>query len=149
MNITLIEEYSADLISNELLEVISKQMDFINESQSIAEIKSFLKTYLTKDSNAKLLVLEEEKVVGFAFINISVGLETRGKYIWLNELHIEKEFQKQGYGMKILAYLDEYAGKNNIIKIMGLVSKENNATSFYEKYGFELDEYYLFIKATN
>lgn len=146
MKFILIEQYDKKIIDKEVLNLINSQMEFINSKQNTKEIESFLKTYLTASSNAKLLLLYDDSLVGFSFFNISIGLESKVLYIWINELHISSDYHNKSYGTKIIKYIEGYAKANNILKIMGLVSNENSATTFYKKNDFLLDKYSLFNK---
>ncbi len=140
----IIDEYSEKTVTNELIDVIEKQMEFINNPLDIEKIRELLKKHLNKKS--KLLVLKEVEIVGFAFFNIGFGLETGGEYLWLNELHIIKEHRSKGYGAMIMNHLSGYCEENKIKKILGLVSKNNQAMDYYMKHSFTLKDYYLFDK---
>jgi len=146
MKFLLIEKYDNDIVTLELIEIIKSQMEFIGSNISYNEITNFLNENLNIENNAKLLILKDESIVGFCFFNISVGLETKGKYIWLNEVHILKQYRGLGYGNLIIEYLDNYSKENSIKKVMGLVSNENESKSFYKNNGFRLNSYLLFDK---
>jgi len=146
MEYILLDVFDKEVITEEIINIIRTQMEFIGSQRSNKQIASFLQEYLRKESNAKLLILKKDSIVGFAFFNISVGLETNGKYIWLNEVHILNEFRNHGYGNDIIEFLDNYVKENNIKKIMGLISNENSAKNFYENNKFSLNEYILFSK---
>ena len=87
-----------------------------------------------KTEHAKLMVLSEfSHIIGFAFFNISIGMESAGKYIWLNEMHIHKSYRSKGYGKVLLDELKKWCRENNIKRIMGMANDTDLRTlKFYK-----------------
>jgi len=139
----VINEYNENLISDNLVTMIEKQMVFIENPLKKNSVRDLLKEYFTEKSNAKFLIIKDVDIIGFAFFNVNFGFETKGKYLWLNELHIEEKYQKKGYGTLIMERLVRYCETNNIKKILGLLSKDNTASSYYQKNNFSLNDYFL------
>lgn len=85
------------------------------------------------------------------FIGCSSGLSQKennhyGKYFFLSDLLVEKEYRKNGYGKKLLELLEDK------IKLLGIEyiwtwTAEYEASSFYIKHGYEVfttfNNYYL------
>ena len=88
-----------------------------------------------KQERLGFVVTDKEK-----FIGCSSGLAQRdnnryGKYFYLSDLLVEKEYRKKGYGKKLLELLE------NKIKLLGMEyiwtwTAEYEAVSFYLKQGY-------------
>ncbi len=127
--------------------LVKEQMNHIGTNRTVSEISMILMTALNSESNARLLALEvDDEYVGFTFFNESWGIETGGKYIWLNEIHISKNHRSMGYGTKLLDELKKYCEENHILKILGAVfGDDEGLQQFYFANDFELEEIQLLV----
>ena len=53
------------------------------------EIMKTIKMAFENDCSKLMVLSESGHVIGFAFFNICVGMESAGRYLWLNEMHIQ------------------------------------------------------------
>lgn len=92
------------------------------------------------------MVLENNGVlIGFVFFNISIGLQSSGKYLWLNEMHINKQYRGMGYGTLLFNDLKAFAKSQNIVRIMGIVDQIDERTRhFYIKQGTSVSQEEIF-----
>ena len=93
-----------------------------------------------KNECSKLMVLSEMgHVIGFAFFNICVGMESAGKYLWFNEMHIHENYRSKGYGAILFQEMKKWCEENNVVRIMGMCDEsEVRTANFYRKQGAEL-----------
>jgi len=99
---------------------------------------------LINDKKSIFVVLEKEKeVIGFLY----AYEETKGhlpfhkkrKYIVLDNIIINENHRKNGYGEKLLNYIIKYVKNENYNDIVLYVYKFNeNAIKLYEKKGFKI-----------
>jgi GNAT superfamily N-acetyltransferase len=66
-------------------------------------------------------------------------MESSGKYLWLNEMHIHKQYRGKGYGKILYDEMVKWCLDNNIVRIMGMSDKEEKRTeNFYLKRGADI-----------
>ena len=127
-----------------LLELVRAQLPDRGPRGSAAEIRSSLARALRPGNRAGLLVLSRQDTgepVGFAFFNVSTGLESGGDYLWLNELHVAGKLRGQGAGRRMIEFLEDWSRRNGIKAIYGVCGLKNAAArSFYRRLGFSTEE---------
>ncbi|MGL1893673.1 MAG: GNAT family N-acetyltransferase [Spirochaetaceae bacterium] len=121
--------------------LIKKQFESYGVNKSSDDIIKSLKNALSPRSRSVLFILEVDKNIGFVFCNINSGLESGGDYIWINELFIDEDYRKCGYGNKLISYVELWCKSNNLV-YMACSTGENNkvAQHFYTKLGYELSK---------
>ncbi|MEI6462489.1 MAG: GNAT family N-acetyltransferase [bacterium] len=77
------------------------------------------------------------------FVGCSSGLAQKhgneyGKYFYLSDLLVEKEYRKLGIGKKLLELLEDKIKTIGIEYIWTWTTGYGNAISFYEKQGYEI-----------
>lgn len=137
--VVMINNMTEFLEYTQIVSLLKDQMEYIGTPKSSEEIKQTIKLMFTTDY-AKLMVLSNHSMlIGFVFFNISIGLQSGGKYLWINEMHIHKHFRGQGYGTILFGELKNWASKNNVLRIMGIVDDIDKRTkNFYVKQGTEI-----------
>lgn len=76
---------------------------------------------------------EDHKFIGY----VSVGPEKNDEHSYLiHDIHLVKEFQRKGYGKKILEFVEKKAQENNKVQLVAFVFKNNPAVDFYLHEGF-------------
>jgi GNAT superfamily N-acetyltransferase len=123
----------------QIVTLLKQQMEHIGTPKSNEEIKETIKLMFDTDS-AFLMVLENNGLLlGFVFFNVAIGLQSSGKYLWLNEMHINEQFRGKGYGTMLFNGLKKWAKENNIVRIMGIVDNVDPRTrKFYLNQGTEI-----------
>lgn len=123
----------------QIVTLLKEQMDYIGTPKTSEEIKQTIKLMFDTD-HTNLMVLENNGLLyGFVFFNIAIGLQSSGKYLWLNEMHINKQYRGKGYGTMLFNGLKEWAEENNVVRIMGIVDNVDPRTrEFYIKQGTEV-----------
>jgi GNAT superfamily N-acetyltransferase len=123
----------------QIVSLLKDQMEYIKTPKSSTEIKETIKL-MFETEHAKLMVIEDNGLLlGFVFFNISIGLQSGGKYIWLNEMHIHHMYRGMAYGSILFNELKKWAKSEGILRIMGIVDSFDERTrDFYIKQGTEV-----------
>jgi GNAT superfamily N-acetyltransferase len=134
--IILIQDMADFLEYNQLIHLIQDQMEYIGSPKSNEQIMDTFKLAFTSE-NAQLIVLSDNGYpVGFVYFNVSIGMESAGKYIWLNEMHIHSEYRGKGYGTMLFDSLKDWAKQNDVLRIMGMADgSETRTLNFYKNQG--------------
>lgn len=86
-----------------------------------------------------MVLSENSHVIGFTFFNVAIGMESAGKYIWLNEMHVHRNYRSKGYGSILLNELKQWCKANNIKRIIGMAdNSEVRTLQFYESNGADI-----------
>jgi len=123
----------------QIVSLLKKQMEYIGTPKTRTDIKETIKQMFDSD-HAYLMVLENNGYLyGFAFFNLAIGLQSSGKYLWLNEMHIHSQYRGKGYGTMLFDGLKTWAKDNGVMRIMGIVDNVDSRTkAFYIKQGTEV-----------
>lgn len=137
--VTFINDLSEFLEYNQIVSLLQDQMVYIGSPKTNSEIINTI-TLAFKTESSKLMVLSEHgHIIGFAFINVAIGMESAGKYAWLNEMHIHRSYRSKGYGAILLDELKKWCKNNDIKRIIGLADESEKRTiEFYKKNGAEI-----------
>ncbi|WP_306301175.1 GNAT family N-acetyltransferase [Thalassobacillus sp. C254] len=114
------------------------QMDALGEENAYDLLLNAINLALEEGSQAHIFVAESNgNVLGVAFLNIGVGLNKGGYYLWLNDLYVHKEHRNQGIAKRLLLKIIYWA-ENNDIKGIELETGVNNAATkaLYNSLGF-------------
>jgi len=133
-DIVTISNMSDFLEYNQIIKLIQDQMDYINSPKTNEQIMSIFKLAF-KSETAKLLVISDAgHPIGFVFFNIAIGMESAGKYAWINEMHIHKEYRNKGYGTLLFTALQEWCKEHDVVRVMGMAdTSEEKTLEFYRK----------------
>ncbi|WP_316345323.1 GNAT family N-acetyltransferase [Clostridium sp.] len=116
---------------------------------SIEDLKNRI-MQMQEESNYNIFIaLQNNQVVGFIGIQISLAFEISGKIMRIIALSISEKYQKQGIGRKLMQAAEEYGKMKQVTAVVlnsGL-SREG-AHKFYEKQGFYKKGYSFFKKYT-
>ena len=69
----------------------------------------------------------------------------KGDEIFIDEMFISPDFQRKGYGMKLMNEIETFAKANSCISITCLTGKGKPAFEFYEKFGCKHMEHLVFM----
>ncbi len=128
-------------LSTDVIQLINLHM----KDQNLSELKNTLEHGLKLNSVILLSLWEGQEVIGFCYGNISIGLESKGSYFWINEFFIKTPYRHQGNGRLLMNHLKQILQENKI-NYMALVTKTLNeqAIAFYQREGFHQRDYLWF-----
>lgn len=134
--IHMVETMTDFLEYNQIIHLLQDQMEYIGSPKTNEQIVDTIKMALGSD-NVKLMVISESgHPVGFVFFNVSIGMESAGKYVWLNEMHVHREYRGKGYGSLLFDELKSWCEKHGVLRIMGMADQtEQRTLNFYKKQG--------------
>ncbi|MFC5712538.1 GNAT family N-acetyltransferase [Thalassorhabdus alkalitolerans] len=125
-------------LREEIARLLMGQMDALGEENAYDLLLNAINLALEEGSQAHIFVAESNgNVLGVAFLNIGVGLNKGGYYLWLNDLYVHKEHRNQGIAKRLLLKIIYWA-ENNDIKGIELETGVNNAATkaLYNSLGF-------------
>lgn len=127
------------LDTTQIIPLLKDQMNYIGSPKTNESLMKTIQLAF-KHENAHLLVISDNShVIGFAFFNICIGMESSGKYLWLNEMHIHENYRAKGYGGILIDAIKKWCEENQIIKIMGITDENDERTkNFYIKHGAKI-----------
>lgn len=127
------------LETTQIVSLLKDQMEYIGSPKTNDQILKTIQLAF-KHENAHLLVISENShVIGFAFFNICIGMESAGKYLWLNEMHIHKNYRSKGIGGILFKAMVKWCEENDVVRIMGMADESEVRTkNFYIKEGAEI-----------
>jgi len=67
------------------------------------------------------------------------------KQLMIDELFVSPDFQKKGYGKKLLHFSEEYANANNIELLVLMTNKYLPVFDFYESMDYTIADQYVFM----
>ena len=139
VEVSMIHNETEFLEHNQIIKLLKDQMEYIDSPKTNQELIETIRLAF-KSTHGKLMVISDNgHVLGFCFFNISIGMESAGKYIWLNEMHIHEQYRNRGYGTMLFDELKKWCKKNNIVRIMGMMDEsEKDTKRFYRKQNTEI-----------
>ncbi len=149
MRIININAETSDAELNNCVELLMKQMDFINSPSSAEKVKEGLDLAIKTPQITKVFAAQktDNEIVGILFGNKGTSIEKAGYYFWLNELYIKDEERGKGIGTQLLTALINWCEIENINGITLCASLENGkAKRLYQKMDFDFEAVNLFNK---
>lgn len=145
VEVNLIHNETEFLEHTQIIKLLQDQMEYIGAPKTNQELINTIRKAF-KSTHAKLMVISNNgHVIGFCFFNVSIGMESAGKYIWLNEMHIHSEYRGKGYGTQLFNELKEWCKENNVKKIMGMIEEsEIDTRRFYEQQNTSISKQDIF-----
>ncbi|NEU29706.1 GNAT family N-acetyltransferase [bacterium LRH843] len=119
-------------------DLLMGQMETLGYQNAYEQLIYTIELALQKDSQAHIFVAEkDETLVGAAFFNVSISIDKGGRYIWLNDLYVHKEYRNQGIAKKLLLHIVYWAEQQHIKGIELETGTNNEATkALYNSLGF-------------
>lgn len=137
--VSLVNNLSEFLDYNQIVSLLQDQMNYIGAPKSPEEIMRTIKMAFENDCSKLMVLSESGHVIGFAFFNICVGMESAGRYLWLNEMHVHKNYRSKGYGAILYSEMIKWCKEHNIKRIMGMADESEERTiNFYRKQGADI-----------
>ena len=139
IEVKIVNNMTEFLEYTQIISLIKDQMDYIKTPKTNEEIKETIKMMFNSDSAYLMVVSDSGLLIGFAYFNIAIGLQSSGKYMWLNEMHIRDHYRGKGYGTELFKGLVDWAKENDIVRMMGIVDDTDSKTKdFYIKKGTDV-----------
>ncbi len=109
--------------------------------------KDELKEKLDKDSSIFVKTIDNN-VVAYIFLEIRFGISFNKeiKYLYIDDLCVDKKYQNKGIGQELIEYAKRFAEENNCHQILLNVWENNPAYEFYKKMGFREQRRILELK---
>ncbi|MCF8013053.1 GNAT family N-acetyltransferase [Candidatus Woesearchaeota archaeon] len=130
------EEFILPLCKKHMKPYFDKHFGGWNDNANKKQFFNILKkgyVYLfeieTKQTNKNILI-------GYATFIEEKNEENKNKYT-LNDIHVKEEFQKQGYGSKMLLFVENKIKELKGTKLKILVFKDNKSIEFYKKHNYK------------
>lgn len=111
------------------------------ERVSIKDVLKSLRFYLK--IGRIYLAIKENEIIGIIVFKIEQYWE--GKVIIIEDLAINKKFQSQGIGKKLMKFVESYAKKEKAEFVLFATNKKSEAIKFYKKLGYKPEENTVFM----
>ncbi len=97
---------------------------------------------LDETSPAHLFALvEKDRALAVSLVNMACGVESGGKYLWLNEIYVPPEARRKGLGKQMATHIIEWARKNDCRYMAGITWEANSASQgLFKKCGFDVEQ---------
>jgi GNAT superfamily N-acetyltransferase len=99
-----------------------------------------LPLWLKSDECCIKVVAQDTKIIGYiaAFIWIPEPLYQQKEEVFIQDLFVEANFRKQGWGSLLLTAVEDWAALLSIDKIrLGALSSNANGIAFWTKHGYQ------------
>lgn len=127
------------LESTQIIPLLKDQMEYIGTPKTNEELMKTIKLVFNNENSKLLVISDNSHLIGFAFFNICIGMESSGKYLWLNEMHIHQHYRNKGYGKILFDEMKKWCEENEIVRIMGMADEtEIRTKNFYKKRGADI-----------
>lgn len=128
-------EADLDELSELLGELFAQESDFRPDKDR--QLRG-LRLIFEQPSRGRVFVLRRDgTIVGMINLLFTISTAEGGFVILLEDLVIHKEYQKHGYGSKLLQHAIEFARQKNFLRITLLTDRpENVAQEFFRREGF-------------
>ena len=127
------------LEATQIISLLKDQMEYIGSPKTNVQLLKTIQLAMKNENSHLLVISENSHVIGFAFFNVSIGMESSGKYLWLNEMHIHKNYRGKGYGKNLFAEIIKWCKMNEVVRIMGMADESEERTkNFYIQQGAEI-----------
>lgn len=138
-NVEFVNTMEQFLEHTQIILLLKDQMEYIGSPKTNKELMNTIKLVFESENSYLMVVSDNGHIIGFAFFNICIGMESAGKYLWLNEMHIHKSYRSEGYGAILYEEMRKWCKENNVVRIMGMADeKEVRTIAFYKKQGADI-----------
>lgn len=106
------------------------------ENEELGEV---FEEALKNPENIVIFMIEKDgKIIGFANVIKIFSVWSEGFALAIDDLYISDEYQRHGYGRKVMEEIEDYARRNSF-KRLQFQSEETNpgAKMFYQKIGYK------------
>ena len=125
---------------NQVAQLFNQYRIFYRQTPNLEGATKFIKDRLTKQDTIILIAFAEEKPVGFTQLFHSFSSVSMQPLFILNDLFVNEDYRKQGYGVALLNEAKVVCKKHNY-KGLGLQTETTNpAQKLYESLGWKQDQ---------
>lgn len=125
--------------TTQIVSLLKDQMEYIGSPKTNEQLLKTIQLAFKHDNAHLLVISDNSHVIGFAFFNICIGMESAGKYLWLNEMHIHQNYRSRGYGKILFEEMIKWCEKNDVVRVMGMADESEVRTkNFYSKNGADI-----------
>lgn len=138
-----IEKQCPESTKNSLKNLFVDHFKHLQSPKSDQHIAKALDMVFEPHSPAHIIGIQNEvgSLAGFCFFNVGVGVGSGGKYIWLNDIHIQKEERGKGFGSELLQFFLRWAKANNCVYIAAMIHDWNtHSQNLFKKMGFDMTQ---------
>lgn len=138
MKVYIVPNHAEPSLIKKIASLLMQQMTRHNTEEAYNLLLNGIQLALKEESPAHIIVTEEnEEILGVAFFNVGISLKMGGRYVWLNDLFVHKEFRNRGIAKKMLLHLIRWSEKENIRGIELETGVNNSVTKhLYNSLGF-------------
>lgn len=105
-----------------------EQMKSIGKNSDPTRVKLAMDNALKPGSSARFFICyDDDTPAGCCFLNIGCGIEAGGDYIWINEIHVRREYRKKGVGTTLLNHILQWAKEQGYGYIASMTGPSNIA----------------------
>lgn len=134
--ISVIHDMNDFLEFNQIISLLKDQMEYIGSPKTNEEIMKTITLALSSDTAHIIVIHEGGHPIGFVYFNVAIGMESAGKYVWINEMHVHKDYRSKGYGTELFEALKKWCKEHDVLRIMGMADEsEEDTLRFYQKQG--------------
>ena len=127
--------------SERVLELFNSDLNLVGGGGFGYKIKH-INEFITNPVNKTFVFEEEDNIVGL----IQCQFWEESKYVYINDIIVDKSYRKKGIGFALQQYVEELA-KENEYEFIYLFSEKNNlfAHKLFYKGGFEKGKEFIFF----
>ncbi len=113
---------------------------FYRQTPNLEGATQFIKDRLTKQDSIILIAFAEKKPVGFTQLFHSFSSVSMQPLFILNDLFVNENYRKQGYGVTLLNEAKAVCKKHNYKGLALQTERTNPAQKLYESLGWKQDQ---------
>lgn len=110
MTITALTEDNFEKHLEDAISLSDEFLGLVNEGEErTPEQKRKILWHMLTTSQTTFLLVQDENgaAIGMSYYNFGTGYACGGLYLWLNGIYIRPQYQKRGYGSRLLEYMIE------------------------------------------
>lgn len=117
-----------------LMDLFSQETDFTPNREK--QLRG-LRLILEQPSRGRIFVLRNtQKIIGMINLLITISTAEGGFVLLLEDLVIQQEHRRQGYGSRLMKHAIDFARQKKFLRITLLTDRPNRSREFYGKHGF-------------
>lgn len=142
MDFEVLTDKSPEALVALAAELLTEHLGVDGVQRSVASIERTISATLPRGSNASVtLATDGAKPVGVCFANSCIGVESRGDYLWINEMYVRPEYRSQGAGRELFDFVAKTASEAGCLRIVAWTTVGNKRSQkFFAENGFNLSD---------
>ncbi len=137
--VSFINNMTEFLEATQIVSLLKDQMEYIGSPKTNEQLIKTINLVFKNENSYLLVISDVGHIIGFAFFNICIGMESAGKYLWLNEMHVHQNYRSKGFGGILFDEMKKWCHENDVVRIMGMSDKSEERTiNFYRKHGADI-----------